>query len=280
MFAGKEQVSWIFPPMETWAVSVRCSAVMAPVSTSPGLSSPKPNHPRNDGVWAYFSHFRDFAAAIDRMEKYSFDEMIYVVSKPTSNIDRVAADSKCPLFSSGWHFLSPCLFFKDGQKSVEPFWAAFPASTHVGTLLGRQVVRNASFALMRFIETYTKFSWVSGVGTCPSAWCGGWKPVVVRWCFWRMCWMKLEPECCATWSSLKVQYFLNVTHWTICVLACLRILSLSTFVSLTDLCLHLLSKSFSLPLVWRCLCNLLKAVERDGNLRLSAQTVHMESMLC
>lgn len=27
------------------------------------------------------SHFRDFAAAIDRMKKYSFDEMIYVVSK-------------------------------------------------------------------------------------------------------------------------------------------------------------------------------------------------------
>lgn len=32
-------------------------------------------------VRAYSSHFRDFAAAIDRMEKYSFDEMIYVVSK-------------------------------------------------------------------------------------------------------------------------------------------------------------------------------------------------------
>lgn len=32
-------------------------------------------------VRAYFAHFRDFAAAIDRMEKYSFDEMIYVVSK-------------------------------------------------------------------------------------------------------------------------------------------------------------------------------------------------------
>lgn len=151
MFAGKEPVSWIFPPMETWAVSVRCFAVMVPVSTSPGLYSPGPNRPRNDGVWAYFSHFRDFAAAIDRMEKYSFDEMIYVVSTPISNINRVVADSKCRSFSSGWRFCCPVSFFKDGQKSVEPFWAAFPASTHFGTLLGRQVVRNASFALMRFI---------------------------------------------------------------------------------------------------------------------------------
>lgn len=32
-------------------------------------------------VRAYSSHIRDLAAAIDRMEKYSFDEMIYVVSK-------------------------------------------------------------------------------------------------------------------------------------------------------------------------------------------------------
>lgn len=70
-----------------------------------------------------------------------------------------------------------------------------------------------------------------------------------------------------------------MTHWTNCMLACLRILSLSTFVSLTNLCLRWLGKSFSLSLVWRCLCNLLKAVERDGNLRLSAQTVHMESTL-
>ena len=29
----------------------------------------------------FFFYFRDLAAAIDRMEKYSFDEMIYVVSK-------------------------------------------------------------------------------------------------------------------------------------------------------------------------------------------------------
>lgn len=28
-----------------------------------------------------FLHFRDLAAAIDRTEKYQFDEMIYVVSK-------------------------------------------------------------------------------------------------------------------------------------------------------------------------------------------------------
>ena len=32
---------------------------------------------------ACFLYFRDLAAAIDRAEKYSFDEMIYVVRKPT-----------------------------------------------------------------------------------------------------------------------------------------------------------------------------------------------------
>lgn len=53
----------------------------------------------NDGVLeagkavrAYFSHFRDFAAAIDRMEKYSFDEMIYVVSKLIRNIHGIIVD--------------------------------------------------------------------------------------------------------------------------------------------------------------------------------------------
>lgn len=125
MFAGMEQVSWIFPPMETWAVSVRCFAVMVPVSTSPGLYSPKPNRPRNDGVWAYFSHFRDFAAAIDRMEKYSFDEMIYVVSKPISNIDRVVADSKCRLFSSGWHFCCPVSSLKTDKSQSNHFEQLF-----------------------------------------------------------------------------------------------------------------------------------------------------------
>lgn len=102
-FPGKEQVWWIFPPMETWAASARCSAVTAPVSTSPGLYSLKPNRPRNDGVLEagkgsksllFPPHFRDVAAAIDRMEKYSFDEMIYVVSKAISNINRIVADSK------------------------------------------------------------------------------------------------------------------------------------------------------------------------------------------
>lgn len=33
-------------------------------------------------ITADFLHFRDLAAAIDRSEKYNFDEMIYVVRKP------------------------------------------------------------------------------------------------------------------------------------------------------------------------------------------------------
>lgn len=45
----------------------------------------------------------------------------------------------------------------------------------------------------------------SGVGTSPSAWCEAWKPAAARWCFWRTCWMKLEPGCCTTWASQKVQ---------------------------------------------------------------------------
>lgn len=117
----------------------------------------------------------------------------------------------------------------------------------------------------------------SDVSTFPSAWCGVWKPVVVRWCFWRTCWMKPEPECCATWRSLKVHPKLSMylTHLTNCMLACLCILifhlpSLLHLWPLTVLCLHWLSKSFSLLLVWSYLCILLKAVESDGNLRLSA----------
>lgn len=45
----------------------------------------------------------------------------------------------------------------------------------------------------------------SGVGMSPSAWCEAWKPAAARWCFWRTCWMKLEPGCCTTWASQKVK---------------------------------------------------------------------------
>lgn len=35
----------------------------------------------------FFFFFRDIAAAIDRMEKYNFDEMIYVVSNHNKGYD-------------------------------------------------------------------------------------------------------------------------------------------------------------------------------------------------
>lgn len=85
--------------------------------------------------------------------------------------------------------------------------------------LWEMVILHSCFLFKRMLNSPVS----SGVGTCPLAWCGVWKPVVVRWCFWRTCWMKLELECCATWSNRKVHpklsmYLTHVTNWR---LACL-----------------------------------------------------------
>lgn len=180
----------------------------------------------------FFHHFRDFAAAIDRMDRYSFDEMIYVVSKPTWNIHRMIAD--CAAADLWAHLnvdfshldnISVALYFllQTDKGQSNHFRQLFQLLHTLGHSWADRSWEMGILHLCFLLKRMLNSPVFSGVGTCPSAWCGVWRPVVVRWCFWRTCWMKLEPECCATWSSLKVhpKLSMHLTHLTSCVFGCI-----------------------------------------------------------
>lgn len=141
------------------------------------LPEAQPSHPPEELT---SPRSRDLAAAIDRMERYSFDEMIYVVSELEPNARRTAdcaaADLRVHLHVDVSHLddTSVALYLLSRRTKVSPTTSGSCSSCcprwDTPGQTGHEKRQLSAPAL--FLKRMLSPPMCAGVGTCPSAWCG------------------------------------------------------------------------------------------------------------